>query len=204
MAGLREDLIPVIAEGFDIENELIDGNSHLLIVLRYDGRDDIFQELFRYYKGHKKTFDKYRQKAVFEIATLDNLFGITKRASHLSYDGLVYSVNTGDIAPPDNDRWTWLFYATISDNTYIPLDEPVYTTPEGVIISVVKETQEILIGTDTSSLTLAYVPIGGNVEVYYNGLRQNLTDYVILNGILTASFIFKAGSKVILEYIRGA
>ena len=120
MAGLRETLIPTIANGFDIEQSVIEGEFYPLILLKYLGGITAFEELHIFDQGYRKSSDKFRAKVYFEVATLFDMTSIIKQVSHIAHKDLLYTVGDGDIISPDNDRWTWIILVEATFESYIP------------------------------------------------------------------------------------
>ncbi len=119
--GVRENAIRITAKGFNMERRILSPGLSYVILLAQDSKvSKGFRELRRYDAGFIARSNTFRNQKEFEIATLDDLSADTVFLTHLAYKGRLYKVGEGDIVEPDDERFTWLFYGSIRNQTYIP------------------------------------------------------------------------------------
>lgn len=119
--GLRDNAIRAIGRGFDTERRLINPGSQYLILLERDKTNDTgFKELKKYTKGFTVYSDSYRNQRIFEVATVDDLSTVMLTTGFIAYNGLLYEIDEGDITPPDDGRFTWMFRTSLRNTVYVP------------------------------------------------------------------------------------
>lgn len=106
-------------KGFDIERKVKQSPFTSIILLKRDhaGTTSPYAALKTYERGFILRYNNFRSQAEIEIATADDLSAdVTKLmgiALMVEGTGKICMISNGDIVPPDDERFTWLFFGTI-------------------------------------------------------------------------------------------
>lgn len=117
--GVRSSAINITGKGFDIERKVKESPITSIILLRRDhhGTTSPYAVLKTYDSGFIQRYNSFRGQTEVEIATLDDLsvdatklVGIALMQGDV---GRICMISDGDVQPPDDDRWTWIFFGRI-------------------------------------------------------------------------------------------
>jgi hypothetical protein len=118
MGNLIRKAVEITAKGFDIERRILFPANSSLILLKRDGRTQVFNALRQVDKGYIVRYDGFRNLNKVEIATNDDIKEIIYQTSHFAFNRQVYAVRDGDVSPPFGDRFTWLIFGQATKDVH--------------------------------------------------------------------------------------
>lgn len=118
--GIRKGAIRAIGRGFDVERKVKDSPIDKIILLKRDGTTKPYSEMKVYTNGFIVRYNSFRNQSEIEIATEDDLsqdvLNLMAIAVISGATGKIHAATDGDVVPPDDSRFTWMFYGSIRAN----------------------------------------------------------------------------------------
>jgi hypothetical protein len=118
--GLRSSAISITGKGFDIERGVKESPITSIVLLRRDHNSATsvpWAVLKTYESGFITRYNSFRVQTEIEIATEDDLTTDVPKLMGIALmrgsRGMICMIENGDATPPDDERFTWLFFGRI-------------------------------------------------------------------------------------------